>query len=408
MKTEYKKSQFNYISYNGKEYLFYNTLYNSLTKLNEEEYGQYDILSFKSESIKEAFLEQGIIIKEEMNELELYNTFTFLSSKYMNSKPNITVTPTMECNARCFYCYENGVRHGRMDSACAEKIIAVLKRLDLNRGINLVWFGGEPLMNQEWMDYFSDCLKAENIEYSSLMISNGSRIDDEVIRKMKNNWKIESVQITFDGGYEEYNSRKAYVDQKANIYYKMLQNIRKLSKAEIAVQIRLNIDRDNIESILEAVDNIQQLFYANGNVTYYPAFLTGSKKPLSEREKIEIIKEIIKIDKNKLPVNNYLYKLPKICACFYNQKNAFSIDTNGDIFICERQLGHHEKAICNINGNIDFGYRELSGTREECQNCVFLPKCMGGCQDAFSHNEVACFIDKYIIKAYLEILGDEK
>ena len=119
-----------------------------------------------------------------------------------------------------------------------------------------------------------------------------------------------------------------------------------------------------------------------------------------------MIKQIIEIGENKVPINNYLYKMPKTTACYYNRKNAFSIDTNGDIFICEHMLGHKEKAIGNISDNLDFSMdiRELSGQRIECQKCVFFPKCLGGCTDTYHNGEIPCFIDKYIIQAYLELL----
>lgn len=406
MNTEYKKSRFNYVSSGRKGYLIYNCLYNSLSRLNEEEYARYLNLDLAEEELLHAFLEQGIVVKKEMDELQLYHTYTYLSSKYMKPKPNLTVTPTMECNARCFYCYEEGVRHGRMDESCAEKIIEFIKKMDLSRGIQLTWFGGEPLLNQEWMDYFTSCLKKEEIAFSAFMISNGSRIDDAVISKMKQDWKIESIQITFDGSCEEYAKRKNYIDQDLNIYYRMLQTVKKLSKAGISVQIRLNIDRANIDSILDLVEDLQQVFYKNANVSYYPAFLTGRKDALSEREKTDIIRRILEIDKNKLPVNSYLYQLPKMSACFYHQRGAYSIDTNGDVFICERMLGHHACALGNVKDKLEPGLeeRELSGRRQECQKCVFLPKCQGGCHDALIHGEVPCFIDKYIIKAYLEML----
>ncbi|MDE7312358.1 MAG: radical SAM protein [Eubacterium sp.] len=406
MNPEYRKSRFNYISRSEKGYLIYNCLYNSLSRINEEEYAQYLNLNMAEEKLLHAFIEQGIVVRKEIDELQAYHTYTFLASKYMKPKPNITVTPTMECNARCFYCYEEGIRYGRMDENCAEKIIEFIKKMDLSRGIQLTWFGGEPLLNQEWMDYFTSCLKKEEIVFSAFMISNGSKIDDEVILKMKQEWNIDSIQITFDGSCEEYARRKNYTDQDQNIYYRMLQTIKKLSNAGISVQIRLNIDRDNAGSILELVNDLQQVFYKNTNVSYYPSFLTGRKDALSEREKIDLIKQILEIDKNKLPVNSYLYRIPKTTACFYYQRGAYSVDINGDVFICERMLGHHDYALGNVKDKMepDLEERELSGRREECQKCVFLPKCQGGCHDALIHGDTSCFIDKYIIKAYLEIL----
>ena len=405
-KIDYKKSKYNYITKNGNKYIIYNTLYNALSRLDEEEYQQYINMKFDSEDVKEEFCSQGFIVKENINALQFYNTYALLSAKYMKSKPNLTVPPTMECNARCFYCYEQGVRCGKMTIEHAEKIVEKIKCLDVSKGINLTWFGGEPLMNQEWMDIFSEMLKKEKIDFSAFIISNGSKINDDIIKKMKNVWNIHSIQITFDGSNEEYVKRKAYVDQDENIYYNMFQKIKKLSKAGISVQIRLNIDRANVESILETVNDLQQVFYNYNNVSFYPAFLTGSKNALKEQEKIEIIKKIIELNKNMLSINSYLYKLPKTSACYFNQKFAFSIDVNGDIFNCERKLGHHQEAVGNIYDDMDLNndIRVLSGQRGECQKCVFLPKCQGGCNDAYQQGEEACFIDKYIIKAYLELL----
>ena len=67
-------------------------------------------------------------------------------------------------------------------------------------------------------------------------------------------------------------------------------------------------------------------------------------------------------------------------------------------------LGHEEFSCGNICKTIEINERELSGRREECQKCIFLPKCQGGCWDSNQQDEVPCFIDKYIIMAYLEIL----
>lgn len=406
MQTEYKRSQFNCVCKKENEYLIYNTLYNSLSRLSEQEYRQYCHLGTAKKELIREFASQGVIVSKEIDELRLYHTYTFLGTKYQKPKPNITVTPTMECNARCFYCYEEGIRCAKMKDGCAEKIIAFLKKMDLRNGIYLTWFGGEPLLNQQWMDYFADCLKKEKISFTSFLITNGSKINEEIIRKMRDCWNIKSIQITLDGTFEEYIKRKNYIVQDEFVYDRILQNIKGLSRADIFVQIRLNIDRENAESILELVHDLQQGFYKNANVTYYPAFLTGSKNALSEREKIDIIKQILKADKNKLPVNSYLYKLPKTGACYYNQRGAYSIDAEGNIFICERMLGHSSMALGNVKDGFEPGLEErgLSGREQMCQSCVFLPKCSGGCQNARNHGDPPCFIDKYIITAYLEML----
>ncbi len=399
-----KKSRFNYVAKGVDGYLIYNNLYNSLSRMSDDEYVQYKALNFQSEDLQSQFEQQGFLVDEDVNEIGVFNAYSKLKSQRMNPVPSITVTPTMECNARCFYCYEDGVRHGRMKKEYAERIVDFIKTLDASRGVFITWFGGEPLMNQEWMDYFADLLRAEEIKFSAFMISNGSKINENVVKKMKEDWNISSIQITFDGDCDEYVKRKNYMDQDESVFLQMIQRIKMLSDGGISVQIRLNIDKKNVESILSLVKRLQQLFYSSEKISYYPAFLTGNADFLTEREKVDVIKAIMAVDENKFHINNYLYKPPKVSACYYNQKNAFSIDVSGNVFICERALGHNEKAVGNLNQNFDFAFkeRELSGLRPECQNCPFLPKCHGGCKASYEGNDIPCYIDKYIIKAYLE------
>lgn len=408
MAETYKKSQFNYETKTAKGHLIYNTMYNSLVRLTHEEYVQYSALEFREADLERKLYEMGILMEADINELECYNQYTEYANQYQDKEINLTVTPTMECNARCFYCYENGVRHGTMTEAGADKMIEALSAMGKDKKLMITWFGGEPLMNQPWMDYFSSGLKEAGIEYTSFMISNGSRIDEQVIDKMVNQWKIQDVQITMDGEEEEYFRRKNYTDQRETIYFTLLNNIKKMAKKGIRVQIRMNIDRDNLESIYLLVHDLEQIFYKHENVTFYPAFLTGSKQKLSEDEKVGILKELLLKVKNqsKMPVSDYLYKMPKTHACFYNNQGAFCVDTNGDIFICEHMLGHKEHAIGNIYEGFDKAknVREPSGRRKECQKCVFLPKCHGGCQSTYLSHEEPCFMDKYMIKAYMELL----
>lgn len=406
MNRKYKKSQFNYEGNTQNGYVIYNTLYNSLTRLSEEEYQIYSLLyeDAKNEQVADQLASQGLWVPSEVDELEQYNLYTDYANKYISNRPHITITPTMECNARCFYCYEDGVRCGKMQKEQCQDIITFIKTLDCSNGVDLTWFGGEPLLNQEWMDVFSESLEKAGIEYSAFIITNGSKIDDSIIEKMASKWKIRDVQITLDGSFDEYASRKAFVDQDDNVYYKILKTIGKLAKNGIDVQVRMNIDGKNRDSILRAVKDIADLYCDNNRVKCYPAFLTGTSAPLSEKEKIVFIKTMIDASRGKFNVNDCLYRLPRTKACYYNQKNAFSIDVKGNIFVCEHMLGHEHQAIGNINSEVTIEEREQSGKRKECQRCVFLPKCQGGCVDTLKNGEVPCFTDKYIIKAYLDLL----
>lgn len=82
------------------------------------------------------------------------------------------------------------------------------------------------------------------------MITNGSLIDDGMVKKMIEVWNVKDVQISIDGQEETYLRVKNYKKSDDMLYYKILGNIIKLAKAGIFVHIRINISHDNIKEVL--------------------------------------------------------------------------------------------------------------------------------------------------------------
>ena len=54
-------------------------------------------------------------------------------------------------------------------------------------------------MNTDCIDVISERLKELNIEYTSYIITNGSLITDDIIKKMSDLWNTKDIQITIDG-----------------------------------------------------------------------------------------------------------------------------------------------------------------------------------------------------------------
>ena len=64
----YKKSEFNYVHEKEDYALIYNTLYNSLIRLDADEYKQY----LSGDEVNETLLENGIFVEKEVNEKAKY------------------------------------------------------------------------------------------------------------------------------------------------------------------------------------------------------------------------------------------------------------------------------------------------------------------------------------------------
>lgn len=254
----------------------------------------------------------------------------------------------------------------------------------------------------------SNRLRDEGIDFSAYIITNGSLLNNDVVNNKLSLWNVKEMQITLDGTKEIYEKRKSYSDTTAGEFYKILNSIRAVAQKDVFVNIRMNIDAENRVSILELLREIDAVYFSYENVVFYPAFITGGKNQLSEDEKVSFIKEMLLTVKNikKLTAGTKLYSLPRMHACMNGDPKSFVIDVNGNIFTCEHYVGTENFRVGNIEGGLEG--EDVRGKnialRTECNSCVFLPKCFGGCESNYVEGDSPCMIEKYLIKAYLEIL----
>ena len=404
----YKKSEFNYIQRNGDYYLIYNTLYNSLARLCEDEFNRYNKLADSEDEFSNLMAENGFWVDSLVDEKSKYLAFAEAYTLYAPRPLSITVTTTLKCNARCSYCYEKGVRHTDIKEGSEDKIIDFIRKHNKTNEIYLTWFGGEPLMNTPFMDSLCNHLIEEKIFFSSYIITNGSLLNKEIFETKFRFWNIKGMQVTLDGTKEVYETIKNYRRSGEGEFYSILNNIRIAAENGVFVSVRLNIVRENRDSILELLKELDHVFYRYDNIAFYPAFVTGEKEILSEEERVNFIRAMLLNMKNinKLTASTKFYSLPRMHACNNGNPYSFSIDVDGNIYSCEHYVGKEHHRIGDLEkGLLTDDSRGIDVVfREECRNCVFLPKCFGGCNANYVEGDIPCMIEKYFIQAYLQIL----
>lgn len=408
---EVKLSIFNYIQKDKQGYLVYNTLYNSLVRLNSLEYEKLAGKKKAGRELRKMFMKHGLLIAKELDELKIYNQWSALQRRIDRPYVSVNIATTLKCNARCYYCYEKGVRHSDFRERQLPQLMKFLKeRVRENDTLALNWFGGEPLMNKKVLNFVSNELKKSGISFYSYIITNGSLINKRMVDTDFVRWNVKDVQITLDGLRETYEKRKAYVEKKRNIFSRILQKIELVAKSGIRVHIRLNVDRTNQMEILALVKLLSNRYGQFKEVTWYPAFLTGISDDLTEEEKISFVKNLFDITQNpaKMNIGRRLYSIPKSRACMRHDPKSFSIDVFGNVYSCEHLVGRKEQAIGTLRAfdNEKNLSRADVALRDECNQCVFLPKCMGGCAANLETNDEPCMIEKYMIQGYLAYLAE--
>ena len=128
----------------------------------------------------------------------------------------------------------------------------LLKFIELQcteEGVGITWFGGEPLLNTDLIDYVTDYLIKKDIEYSAYIITNGSLLTKDMLINKFPHWHIGAMQITIDGTKDNYLKIKNYYNTDIDYFENLIENIKAADEAGIGVDIRLNIDQDNMQDI---------------------------------------------------------------------------------------------------------------------------------------------------------------
>ena len=300
-----------------------------------------------------------------------------------------TILPTTGCNARCFYCYEQGTRPVTMTAETASRVVRYIVAHRGVEEITLRWFGGEPLVNAKVIDQICTELRAQGVPFTSSMVSNGYLFDADKVQRAKDLWQLQKVQITLDGTEQTYNRVKAYVYQGVNAFERVLENIGQLIAVGIRVLIRLNVDKHNIGEMTELVELLHQHFGSNEHLSVYSHGLFGEHIPednatlFAQRMQLEQ-----QIAKHGILRIKELPKAIRLNQCMADNDGSVVIAPDGHLGKCEHFIDRE------FFGHIDSGERDMTIIRkfkerraeiETCATCPFYPLCyrLVLCEDDF-------------------------
>lgn len=285
----------------------------------------------------------------------------------------IIIFTTLGCNANCYYCYEKGKRDplNKMSKQIADQFIKKMK--GRNDHFSFHWFGGEPLFNQDIINYICDQCNKNNINFTSTMISNGLLFNKKNVEIAKDLWKLSSVQITIDGTEFEYEKIK---DVPLGSFKTLLKNIHLLLKNNISVSVRLNVSNDNYEDLKKVI----KILYINYK-SYFSKFSINVHELFGYEKEPNIYDKCFKLELyidslfNNFKWNTHNWKSHN---CMVDTGKAIAILPNGNITICEHDTD--KNIVTNLNQdfyNIDVINKYAQQfNKESCQKCPVRPGCI--------------------------------
>ncbi|MBQ9005932.1 MAG: radical SAM protein [Atopobiaceae bacterium] len=342
----------------------------------------------------------------------------------------LTLCPTMGCNCDCPYCFEDHGR-GKMSQEIQDDIVALTeKMLDASRAKSLFisWFGGEPLLAPDIIESLSERLIAlaeeRNATYNASIVTNGYLMSQDIV-DMLERVKVTSAQITIDGLGKTHDATRHLVGG-GSTFSRIVSNLRDC-KIPFRVNIRHNVHEGNIGEVDELREFVEKLAQESGNdLSYYPALVTGSATADKRGKQVGLLCES---DASAIGVQREAgrFATGRGSYCGAHSLWSLGIDDQGNLQKCWEAIDKPEISFGTahdwdpnnpfLTASVPDNLTKFLNTAcpvpdEECQECVWLPTCTGGCpyKRLFSSRECIAFKndpESYVLALHARI-GEEK
>lgn len=401
-----KWSKYNRIVYDNSRWYIFNYLYNSIVEIQEELVSIVRLNQENVNGIKEIhpdlydyFIQNNYILDNNKNELD--ECLHILDQRY-NSKNQlrIVINPTLDCNLRCWYCYESIKKGSSASKDVFRNLIKLIKKSMKNTELNTVhlsFFGGEPLLKtSNFIIPLISEVKPICDEFGKKFIhsytTNAVLLTPKVTDLLFDISKEFHIQVPFDGGKEFHNKTKSFPSGRGS-YEIVLNNIKYAIKKGVKVNVRCNYTNENISSFQELIGEFKSNNSQNLQFSLH--------KVWQEKETAELISNVSKIgkllDDNNIPSN--IQPLERMSKCYADFNNNFVLNYNGDIYQCTARDFNPENrlGVLNAEGVIKYNskYRERERSRIffYCKECPILPICTVCSQDKHENGQLKCPAD---------------
>ena len=362
------------------ETLIYNPLTLELLLLSQKE--------MNSLTENEELISKWFLVPNEQDDFALADRLHEIAvsvQKPIDYINHYTIFTTTDCNARCYYCFEQGCVRKNMSKDTANRLVQYITEHSGGKTARLHWFGGEPLVNQEAIDTICQGLTNAGVQYRSSIVSNGYLFDKPMIQKAKALWHLERAQITLDGTEEVYNRTKAFINSDDNPFQRVLNNIELLLNAGIHVSVRLNVGEENWQDLLRLADQLAERFMGQKGFFVYPSplhlqvndepkwILTHSNTLTEKYQKVR--ERLIQL---KLYGDGRLARSIKVTQCIANNDSAVVVLPDGKLGCCEHFL--ESEIFGDINSEekdltMLADWKERTPLGQECSDCSYYPQC---------------------------------
>jgi len=409
------------------EFLLYNTYHGGIIVLESVESKVFnEIISKDSFSLEDytihidfinSLIEKGYIVNSNVDEIKQYEQKYHDRVKRLFYSNNgtfvLTIATTNSCNMKCPYCFEFDKHNAVINDKLIEDLETFLESVVQNSqnitnwaGMDITWYGGEPLVAQNVINKLSPKLirfaEQHQMKYSAGIITNGILLTKETWSLLQKN-QVKWAQITIDGNKETHNIYRPLKNIKEKNYERILENIAKMPQG-MSATIRVNTDKKVVANFEKFLDDLnaygiwpqrhKEIKIVNAWLRTYEQASeskTENRIPLPEWMHYRNILREIKLnyynrwaDQHNMKRGRLAFNVEK--ASFEDcwaviSPFSFVIDADGYTYKCWEVVHDKNFAIQHISEKYDrekynkhLSYNRFDSCTES-SNCKYLPIC---------------------------------
>lgn len=346
----------------------------------------------------QALCRDGFLVENDVDEI---NKVRVLMDE-IDGRDNIyrlIINPTMNCNFKCWYCYETHIKDSKMEEDMVERTCKFIRNvLEGNANLKvfaLSFFGGEPLLYYQKvvipiLEYACRVTQEYGVQFTSDFTTNGFLINPEMTSEFKR-LNVNSFQITLDGNQQHHDTVR-FVSKTRGSYFEIVRNIILLAQSHFRVTLRINYTQDNLDKIEDILHDISCLSEEDRK------FVVLSPHKVWQDENRDLgpkVKEFMKLVKLLGFATTHSVMSDSVrYSCYADKKNQATINYNGEVFKCTARdfTSDNKEGILTQDGKIEWNQKyhtRLSAKLKNppCLECSILPICGGGCSQKAMENE---------------------
>ncbi|MTK12443.1 MAG: SPASM domain-containing protein [Clostridiaceae bacterium] len=341
-------------------------------------------------------LSQSLLLKTEENDK--------IINRHKKAKPDgintIRLVIAQKCNLACKYCYGDSGGYnnkGLMSMETAKKAIDFLfENAGDQRKLEIIFFGGEPLMNfqvvKDTVFYANKLAQERNKELKLSITTNGLMISDEISEFLIKNKFY--VTLSIDGNKDVHDSNRIFPCGPGS-YDETVQSIGKI-RGKCNVIARGTVTRNGL-NIIESFKHLESIGFDRIGLHTCVEMLDDNDYDILAKEYRKLVEIFSNLIENKeynkaAKITNIVLLLRRIHNRSIKSNtcraatSSLTIDKDGNIYPCHRFINEKDFNLGNIYK--EFNLTKFNHIKNEiqvehnkiCDKCWAINYCGGGCR----------------------------